>query len=76
MCFGGWALTFQLNLLPPCALKGGSSISLRDSGKDSGLLQFHNCKLEFIYIYTVRIRKRHGGLLRLHEAFVVTDFTL
>ena len=56
-------------------LEGESSRFLREFGKDSGRLQLHNCKLEFIYIYTARIRKGYESLLLLHEVFVAPDFT-
>jgi len=60
---GGGGTYVSKELAASMCPEGESSRSLRDSGKDSGLLQSHNCKLEFIYVYTVRIRKGHGGLL-------------
>lgn len=55
--------------------KGGSSRFVRNSGKDWGLLQCQNCKLTFLYIHAVRIRKGPGSLLFLHEALVAIVFT-
>jgi hypothetical protein len=72
MCFGGWALTFQRNLLPPCALKGEAADPSETLAKIQAYYNFINANWN-VFIFTLRELGRDMEASCLHEAFVATD---